>query len=355
MKPKLLYRYIIKTNLYYLLYSVLVCIFIYLLVDLFDRLDNFLNKDAPTSIIISYFSWKIPVIISQIFPLVFFLTFIIQFSIMKKNKEWEAIEGGGIFGGKIIFFIVIYSLFFSSIHIVFSQYIGNYAQTKIDTIWDNLGKKQVRIKIRAENVWFRKGKVIGFIKKVNIDSGECAGITLYVIDDEFSKINYFYVAKYGVVYDDFLKLRDVTKYNPNEFQMTNLDEIMIKGKNLRSILEAATSFEVEDIPIWKLKGIIKEMKKTGTNIEDILTVWYSKISYSLSMVILSLIAFILGTKIENIPFNLGLGLCISFAFYGLFVLGTTLGKSGAIPPFLGAFGVHLLFASFLIYAYINKR
>ncbi len=353
MIPKLLYRYIAKNNFYYLLFCIVAGIFIYLLVDLFDRLDNFLSKGVQPQIIISYFLWKIPVILSQIFPLVFFLTSIIQFSLMKKNREWEAIEGGGIFVEKIILFLIVYSLFFSSIHLLFSQYLGNYAQEKVDYIWDSLGKKQRLIKDKVEDIWFRKQNIIGFIKEANIESGECVDVTLYVLDNNFSQITNCYYAKYGKFNNDVLVLKDVINYIPNEFKYVSIESFTVKGSNIKTILEASATPSVEDIPVWTLKKIISEMKKTGTNIEDILTVWYSKISYSFSMVVLSLVAFFIGRKFENIPLTMGLGLCISLIFYGLFVLGTTLGKSGDILPFLGAFGVHIVFGSLLIYVYMK--
>ncbi len=61
---------------------------------------------------------------------------------MKKNREWEALEGGGIFIGNVVAFILIYSFLFSIFQIIFSQYIGVMAIQKTNAIWDNLGKKK---------------------------------------------------------------------------------------------------------------------------------------------------------------------------------------------------------------------
>ena len=351
---RVIHKYLIKNNLSYLGICILSCLSIYLLVDIFDRLDNFLNKSAPFEIIIKYFLWKIPLIISQIFPLVFFITLIIQFTLMKKNREWEALEGGGVFIGNIILFVLFYSFLFSMIHIFFSQYVGVIAANKTNAIWDNLGKKKIRENKIIKDFWFRKDKYIGHIGILDLNKRKGTHIEIYEIDPYFSNIKTAFLAKKGKILKDKLALSKVLLSRPNEFFVENRDSFVIHDKDMDIILNI-TSKDIESIPLWKLRGLIKELKTTGTNVESITTVWYSKISYSLSLIILGILSVYIGRRCENLPVNLAISLVITFVFYGLFVVGTILGKHGVVPPIVGAFGVHIVFVLVLSFIYVSNR
>ncbi|GAB6886804.1 LptF/LptG family permease [Desulfothermus okinawensis JCM 13304] len=354
MRLPILYRYLIKNNLKYLIICSLSCISIYLLVDLFDRLDNFLSKLAPFKWIINYFLWKIPIIISQIFPMVFFLTLIIQFSLMKKNREWEALEGGGIFIGNVVAFILIYSFLFSIFQIIFSQYIGVMAIQKTNAIWDNLGKKKIIKHKFITNFWFRKGKYIGYIGRLNEEKREGDNFQIYEVTDNFSRINLALLAKKGRILKNKLILSDVLLSYPDEFGIKKVVSYEIKEKDMDVILDITGSKNIESIPVWKLRGLIRELKETGTNVGSIMTVWYSKLSYGLSLIFLGLLSLFIGKRSDNLPLNLAIGLITIFLFYGLYVTGTILGKHSVVPPFIGAFGVHIVFAFSLIYAYMKN-
>ncbi|GAB6162152.1 LptF/LptG family permease [Desulfothermus naphthae] len=351
---RLIHKYLIKNNIFYLGICILSCLSIYLLVDIFDRLDNFLNKSVPFEIIIKYFLWKIPLIISQIFPLVFFITLIIQFTLMKKHREWEALEGGGIFIGNVILFLIFYSFFFSLIYLFFSQYVGVIATNKTNEIWDNLGKKKIRKNKIIKDFWFRKDKFIGHIWTLDTKKREGTHIEIYEIDPNFSNIKTAFLAKKVKILKDKLVLSKVLLSRPNEFFVENRNSFVIYDKDMDVILNI-TSKDIESIPLWKLRGLIKELKVTGTNVESITTVWYSKISYSLSLIVLGILSVYIGRKCENLPVNLAISLVITFLFYGLFVVGTILGKHGIVPPLVGAFGVHIIFVLFLVFIYVSNR
>lgn len=351
---RVIHKYLIKNNLFYLGISILSCMSIYLLVDIFDRLDNFLNKSASFKIIVKYFLWKIPLIISQIFPLVFFITLTIQFTIMKKNREWEAIEGGGIFIGNVILFLLFYSFFFSLIYLFFSQYIGVIASNKTNAIWDNLGKKKITKNKIINDFWFRKDKYIGHIGTLDLNERKGFHIEIYEIDQNFSNIRTAFLAEKGKILKDKLVLSEVLLSHPNEFFVEKRDSFVIYDKEMDVILDI-TSKDIESVPLWKLRVFIKELKITGANVESITTVWYSKISYSLSLIVLGILSVYISRRCENLPVNLAISLVITFLFYGLFVVGTILGKHGVVPPLVGAFGVHIVFVLFLVFIYVNNR
>ncbi len=342
MKLKTLYRYFVKQNLSLLCLCVFSSVGIYLLVDVFDRLDNFLSKGAPLSLVLRYFTLKIPLIISQIFPLVFFITLIIQLSLMRKNREIEALETCGINFLRLIYFIAGYSLIFCLFQLTFSQYLGIRAHREVNFIWDNLGKKKVPRTHVLKDIWFRKGDYIGFIKEVD-GYTDAHYLRIYKVKRDFSGIEKVFRAKRGKIKRNAIVLYSVRLINPESFSSHVERKVILPGRDMFSILEIAKSRKVEDISLWRLKGIIQELKRSGSNVEEMLTVWYGKLAYGFSLFFLAIGAVVITLKSDNIPLNIALGLGICFLFYGLTVFGNVLGRHSILPPFVGAWGANMIF------------
>ena len=65
----LLFRYLTKNNAMILLPTLAVGIGLYVLTDLFERLDNFIEAGLSVGMVLTYFVVKMPLVISQILPL----------------------------------------------------------------------------------------------------------------------------------------------------------------------------------------------------------------------------------------------------------------------------------------------
>ena len=71
-----------------------ICIF--LAVDFFEKIDNFIEAGLPFSKTISFFQFRIPFIIAQIAPVCILLAVLIVFGLMNKNNEIIALKSSGV-------------------------------------------------------------------------------------------------------------------------------------------------------------------------------------------------------------------------------------------------------------------
>ena len=83
----LLFRYLTKNNAMILLPTLAVGIGLYVLTDLFERLDNFIEAGLSVGMVLTYFVVKMPLVISQILPVIFLLSTVIQLCIMARSRE----------------------------------------------------------------------------------------------------------------------------------------------------------------------------------------------------------------------------------------------------------------------------
>ena len=66
-----------------------------MLTDLFERLDNFIEAGLSAGMVLTYFVVKTPLVISQILPVIFLLSTVIQLCLMARNRELTLCRPGG--------------------------------------------------------------------------------------------------------------------------------------------------------------------------------------------------------------------------------------------------------------------
>ena len=98
-----------------------VVIVIYLSIDFFQRIDNFLEDEIAPTFIVSYFLYKIPLIVSQITPIAVLLGVLAVFGLMGKNNEIIALKSGGVSLHYLLIPIVIIGISLTVFLFVFSD------------------------------------------------------------------------------------------------------------------------------------------------------------------------------------------------------------------------------------------
>lgn len=99
---KLLDRYIIRQLAWHFLLIVAALTALYLLVDLFERLDNFQERGLPASLTLRYFLMKLPMILDQIGPVSLLLSGIITLGLLMNQRELQSLNAAGISKARVL-------------------------------------------------------------------------------------------------------------------------------------------------------------------------------------------------------------------------------------------------------------
>ena len=354
-----LHRYLLQQSLYYLLLCLVTCVGIYLLVDVFDRLDKFLEHQATAGTTIAYFLVKVPLILSQIFPAVFFLALLVQISQMSKQRELIALEASGISYSRVVVFFLLYALLWSCLQLFFSQFLGVAGEAKSEEIWDNLGKKKQTRERSVSDVWFRQGLRLVHVDRISPQAGQGAGLEIFRLRKDFKAIKTIIKAETFKVRDQGWQLFNVRIFDPITFSQDQVPEMLVDLNQDLAIFEVLKNAESpETISLWRLGQVIQRLKDTGTNVEFLLTAWHMKIAYAFSILVLSCIGLILCRQRDNVFLNITLGLGVIFVYYFVHVVGGTLGENGVVPPYAGAWLANALIgipAFFLLLRQLYSR
>ena len=340
---KILHRYLIKQHLLLLGICLLSCTGIYLLVDVFERLDNFLDHNAPLLMVGKYFLLKLPLIVAQILPLVFLLSVVVQLGLMRRSRELTALETGGVHFGRVVLFFLAYALLWSALEFGFSQGLGVIAERRSSIIWESRGVNVQEHQPVVKDAWLRAGRRMIHIDTLQPKAGTGSGVRIYELDSGFQRVERILLSRKLRVEDENWTLQQVRVLSPDRFLRESRSEVHLSiSRDLSTFFALQERLSPEEMSIWELGRAVDRLRKTGANVEGLVTAWHQKIAYALSIVVVTCIALVVTRKWSNLFFNICFGLGLAFLFYGIYVLGGLLGEQGRLAPWLAGWLGNLL-------------
>jgi lipopolysaccharide export system permease protein len=330
-------RYLIRQNLYLMAICLAVGTSLYLLSDIFDRLDDFIRAGLGAQTILFYFIVKIPLIVSQLMPAVFLLAMVVQLGVLSRSREMLALRAGGVSFAWFIRFFVVYALIWSAGQLVFSQFLGVFGEQEANRIWKEDVRKKQLDELTIHDLWFRDGPFIVLAKEAQPSKSRASGITVYEFTTDNQELIRILTAKKALIDDHGWGLLDVHELDTRTFVTVDRpSQFLSVRQNLSAYAAVELKGDTAQLPLLELSKAIKRLQESGSNVEMLLTIWHGKLAYAFSMVVMALLALMLVTFSENVYANIGLSLILIFIQYGMHVVGETAGEKGVLPPIVAA-------------------
>lgn len=345
----LLFRYLIKNNTKILLLTLAIGISVYILTDLFERLDNFIEAHTSTKIILTYFIYKTPFAIAQILPFIFLISTVIQLCIMAKKKELIALQAGGISFTRIASIIIISSLFWGTIQFIFSEYIGTAGARKSLQIWQEYVHNQHKSKTILKDIWFTDKNWIVSINTLKPDNTG-GGFSAYLLDKNGLTIEKIIWALSFSIHNNKWILKKVAVSEPALYSQEMLQELTLTFNQSPETLRFIQNNNApQQLSFWELGETIHKLERSGSNVELLKTSWHTKLSYSFSLVVMALLATTIVAWKNNIYIAIAFSLLYTFIYNALNTIGISLGNKGIISPIIGAWIANLVIMSVTIW------
>ena len=343
----LLTRYLIRQNLFLLFATLMMGTGIYLLTDLFERLDNFLQSGIELDEVLLYYAVKTPIIISMILPAVFLITMVVQMNVLERSRELVALNAGGIAPAALVRFVLLYGLLWALAQFIFAQVIGVEGERQAGRIWQEEVRGKVLEDASINGLWFTEGRMIVHIEKAFPVQGRGEGLLAYVLDASGVGIETIVKAeRFTVANDDIWLLEDVQQLVPARYETTRMDALNLPmTQDLRTFqVTAGATVKPAQLSLFELSQAIARLERAGSNVEILRTAWHGKLSYACSIIVMGLLALYVTKKTSNIYKAIVFSLIIVFFFYGTNTLCTSMAEKGHLSPPTGAWFANALFS-----------
>jgi lipopolysaccharide export system permease protein len=131
---------------------------IYLLVDFFEKIDDFTNSGKPMSMVLEYFTLSIPFVVDTLGPVFILLSGVITLGILNHTNELTALKAGGVPLRLIIRPLILGSVLCTMLFVAAAQWLLPVTIAKTNDIWYQQLKGKVPLGIKRNNRYYYKGK-----------------------------------------------------------------------------------------------------------------------------------------------------------------------------------------------------
>lgn len=342
---KLLTKYIIKNHTRLVLMTIAISISIFILIDLIEKADIFMASQKPFLYAVEYYILKLPFIVSQTLPAVFLLASVIFLSIMVSSRESIALQAGGISVYTVTLNLIGIGIFWALAQFFLSQLLMNVTEQRAVSLWKYEIRNWDYVEKSLDNLWFVDNEYMVRLGKV-YERGYGENLVAYKLSEQSKAIEEIVRAEKFTVEKGSWKLENVTLYSPEKYLQVKKDTAELPiDQTVRFYFISNQEDNPQTLSFFVLGEAIKRLQNSGSNIESMLTVWHSKMTYSVMIVVFAVLAVAIISYKANVYLAVILAVVLSFVSYVLTALGISLGQSGKVPPvFATWFPCVLLFA-----------
>ena len=323
-------------------------IVIYLSIDFFGKIGKFIKASTASIDIISYFLYKIPLIMSQITPVAVLMSVLIVFGLMAKNNEIIALKSSGVSLYYFLLPVMITGMCLSLLLFIFSEALVPISIAKAHLIRVKQTHAKKMMTSRGENIWIRGDRSITHIQYYNPSDQTIFGISIVYFDDSFGlkkRIN----AKKGRYGNGKWVLNDCMIQDfslPDNEQSTNFyDEKSFQLNLLPSDLQQV-AVKSEEMSFSRLLKYIRKVESQGYDATKYRVDLYAKTAFPFICLILSLLGSGLalrGSTKDGLAISFAYGIITAFIYWSFYSFCLSLGYGNILPPLLAAWIANLIF------------
>lgn len=346
-------KYIIRQFKNSLLFILLAIWLMFLLVDLIDHLDTYMDKHAALFSVIKYYIFYSPFVLILTLPIAMLLATLFSIGQLSRRNEITAMKSVGISLNRILLPVFALGLLVSFLTMIAGEAVLPYTDEK---------------KLEVERVEIERGSAYANLNLHNLFVQDQSG-TIFNLE------NYQSQKKLGtdVLVEKFKNGRLFERIEAQKMSWTGSGWLLEKGRyrifsdsmesagsekykkfdqlfrlDFKISPEALTRREksTEEMGYRELANYVKAKRQTNQQVPKEMTDLYFKIAYPF----ISLIIILFGAPLAANPrrsglaISFGVGLAVSFIYYVLLQIFRSLGYSQKLPPLLAAWLVNIVFA-----------
>ncbi len=323
---------------------------IYLLIDFFEKFDDFSSAGKPLSMVFTYFLFTIPSIIDLLGPVFILLAGVITLGILNHSHELTALKAGGLPLQLIITPLLAGAILFTTLFIASSQWLLPITVAKTNHIWYEQIKGKVPLGIVRKNRYYYKGEE-GFysFNWHNPKQYFFHNFSYSTWDKEYN-LNEMISAQFAFWQETTSTW--VLQNGQIQHQKEGKYEIIDFQKRIFSFKEKPTDFlvPVNKTAEYSLSDLYWEVERAETEQEKQIawTTFTGRISYLLLGIPLLLLGlpFLLhsyGKWGKDLSVAILVSCGLAFFAWGIWGALQSLAITGYISPFIAAGGLHFVF------------
>jgi lipopolysaccharide export system permease protein len=347
---KILDRYILKQFILTTLFGLLAFTAIFVIIDLMEKLDDFLDRDVSSMIILQYYIAFIPEIIKLMTPMAILLSSLFTTGRLSNTNELTAMKSSGLSLYRYMLPLLIVGFITSLGFVYFNGWVVPYANQKkfhIERVYlDRNIESSARTDIYVQDSPTRIASILFFDGRTK--TGSRISVQVFADSNLISIVRRYDARQFR--WDSTTSswiLTDVTirTWNGNSERMETVPVLSLSDLHFHPEDIIKKIEKPDEMNYWELSDFIERQIRSGNDVSRWRVEYYSKISFPFAsfIVVLFGVPFSFGRRRRGLAIQFGISVAICFIYLVFMKISQVFGYNGDLHPLLTAWLANLIF------------
>jgi lipopolysaccharide export system permease protein len=355
---RILDRYIVRQFLVTFLFGLFAFLIIFLVIDMMEKLDDFIDANVPTKTITEYYLSFMPEIVKLMTPVAMLLAALFVTGRLSNQNELAAIKSSGVSLYRILLPFLAVALFVSGVSIYFNGWLVPYANQK------KFGIERAHLQRAGEgsgrfNIFFQEDRTrlvsISYYDvytktatKVSIQEFSDTNLTVLVRRYDAQQMSWRErgddadtTSEGWVLLAGAFRELEATR----ESRLTRFDQLPIGMLKISPVDIEKKQRKPDEMDYTELRDFIENQRRAGQDVSRWLVDWHSKIAFPFASVIVVLFGVPFASIKRRSGVAIEFGICVAVTFIYLAFMKTShvFGYNGDLNPLFTAWLANLIF------------
>jgi len=357
--------YLLRQFLTIFTMAILGFVSIFIIVDLIENIDKFIDNAVQLKIILIFYFYTLPWFFSIGLPMATLIATVFSIGLIAKRNEWTVMKSAGISLYRIAIPLFIAGILISILSYQLDNNLVTWGNEHVTAIEQKHMRKKARRNILRANkllddVLLQKQGIMHIsLGKYSISSMEADNASILELEDGIIKKR---IDTKKMFWDDSLQLWEITNYAIRDFDEMG-SEIKVQISQQDTLIDAnfipddiAKQFKSPDEMNYnELSDRIALLNENGVKTTRWEVARHNKISFAFTSLIVVLFGLPLAVAKQKggLAFAAGMSVFVIFSYYAFIKFGQSLGYKEILSPLLSSWignitfvlgGIILLFA-----------
>ncbi len=321
---------------------------IFLVVDFFEKIDNFMEAGVGSHMIAEYYLLQVPIVTQQILPAAILLSTIITLSLMAMHRELIVLGNCGISLFRLTLPLIVLSFLFTGLLFFLNEVLLPPVHERVHQIWTvEVQKKPMKAAFRNERLWYRGKGVIYHIDYFDAKRSLMNGVTLYRFSPAFELLERT-DARSAQWMGDRWRFRDGIQQKKSGRGVYTVEKFAERDMDIAETPDdfALTMKKPEELNLPDLMTYVGRLSREGYNVSSLETDVQAKLSFPFVCVVMMVMGIPLSLRNEKkigIAAGVGVGILLAFLYWVVHSISVTSGHAGLSPPLIAAWLANIVF------------
>jgi lipopolysaccharide export system permease protein len=353
---KILDRYIIRQFLVSFLFGLLAFIFIFIIIDMMEKLDDFIDAKAPAKVVVEYYIYSVPEIVKLMIPVAVLLAALFVTGRLSSQNELAAIKSSGVSLYRIMAPFLLVTFFICLASIYLNGWIVPYANQKKFYIERTHLSRTSSVSVRY-NILFQEGKrrIVSInyydplqkcAQHVSIQDFDAQDMT--ILRHRYDALQMQWVQPEGdekqkgswILIDGTARSFIDTTQTLKIFDSLKVGRLSLTPSDIEKKQHTPDEMDYND-----LKEFIENQQRAGQDVSRWLVEYHFKLAFPFASIIMILFGVPFATNRPRTGAALGFGIAtaVTFIYLGFMKASQVFGYNGDLNPLLTAWLANIIF------------